>query len=85
MNRYAAILFLAAGLGAPLMVKADGPPQRYYDKQHNDYHEWNATEEKNYTVYLGEKHITVHTYQKAKPKEQQDYWKWRHEHPDEKR
>jgi hypothetical protein len=86
MNRFAITLtLLAAGLGAPLMVKADGPPQRYYDKQHKDYHEWNANEEKSYSVYLGEKHITVHTFQKAKPKEQQDYWNWRHQHPDEKR
>jgi hypothetical protein len=42
MKRYVWILFLAAGIGAPLMVKADGPPQRYYDKEHKDYHEWNA-------------------------------------------
>jgi hypothetical protein len=31
------------------------------------------------------KHITVHKFEKAPPKEWQDYWNGRHEHPDEKR
>jgi hypothetical protein len=81
MNRIAAGLALAIGLSAPLVVNADDH-KRYYDKSHKDYHEWNDNETKSFNIYLGEKHIQVHTWEKSPAREQQDYWKWRHEHPD---
>ena len=77
---------LAVGLiTAPLVMADDHDNKRYYDKTHKDYHQWNQNEDRNYTLFLGEKHIQVHTWKKAKPSEQQQYWNWRHEHPDEKR
>jgi hypothetical protein len=86
MNRYAITLLLAAGLGSPLMVRADDhDAKRYYDKQHKDYHQWNENEERHFSVYLGEKHVTVHTWDRATPREQQEYWNWRHVHPDNDR
>ena len=86
-NRCAAAVILAIGIAAPLAVAQDHDQdhKRYYDKTHKDYHNWDDNEQKNYTVYLNEKHIKVHTFTRARPSEQQQYWAWRHEHPDEKR
>jgi hypothetical protein len=84
-NRCAVAFLLALGLTAPLVRADDHDTKRYYDKTHKDYHQWNANEEKSYSVFLGENHIQVHTFKKAKPTEQQKYWQWRHDHPDEKR
>ena len=89
LNRCAAATLLAFGLTSVVMADDHDNNRtsnhRYYDKEHKDYHEWNANEEKSYGVYLNENHMKVHTYQKARPTEQQNYWKWRHEHPDEQR
>jgi hypothetical protein len=82
MTRFAPGLLLALSLAVPVAASADDHAKRYYDKEHKDYHEWNSNEERSYNVYLGERRITVHTWTKAKPRERQDYWKWRHEHPD---
>jgi len=84
MNRYSAALLLAIGLSTTLSVSADDRDEhkRYYDKGHKDYHEWNDNEARNFNLYLGEKHIRVHVWEKAPAREQQNYWKWRHEHPD---
>jgi len=81
MIRYSAALLLAIGLSAPLLM-ADDSNHRYYDKSHKDYHEWNANEDRNFGIFLGEKHIKVHVWAKAPASEQQQYWIWRHEHPD---
>jgi hypothetical protein len=83
-NRYAAAIVLAIGLTAPLVAQ-DQDHRRYYDKSHKDYHTWDDNEQKNYSVFLNEKHIQVHVFNKARPAEQQQYWQWRHDHPDEKR
>jgi len=87
MKRYAAALLLAVGLTltAPLVMADDHNNQRYYDKTHKDYHQWNDNEDRNFSLFLGEKHIKVHTWKQSRPSEQQQYWNWRHEHPDEKR
>lgn len=88
MNRYAITLFVVAGLGTPLMVKADDHDhdnKRYYDKEHKDYHEWNENEERNFAIFLNGKHLAIHTWDRASPRERQEYWNWRHQHPDERR
>jgi hypothetical protein len=84
-NRYAAALLLAVSLTAPLVMADDHDNKRYYDKSHKDYHQWNENEDRSYNQFLNEKHVQVHHWKKAKHAEQQEYWNWRHEHPDEKR
>jgi hypothetical protein len=76
-----AFVFLLAFSAA--FAQSDGT--LYYDKEHKDYHTWGPQERTNYTVYLGEKKIKVHTFKAAPASEKQDYWKWRHEHPDVKK
>ncbi len=81
MPRFLTSLIFAGALAAPLIVSAQ-PPHKYYDKTHKDYHEWNSNEDNMYHQFLTERHVKVHEFEKAKPSEQQAYWKWRHEHGD---
>jgi len=85
-NRTIGTFLLAIGLTAAPLAMADyHDNHRYYDRNHKDYHQWNDNEERSYGVFLNENHIQVHVFRKAGPAEQQQYWNWRHEHPDEKR
>ena len=85
-TRYFAALILASAITAiPMAFADDHDTHRYYDKNHKDYHQWNDNEDRSYGIFLNENHIQVHTFRKAKPEEQQRYWTWRHDHPDEKR
>jgi hypothetical protein len=77
-------------LGAALLgpaAFADDPhhDKRYYDRERKDYHEWNEHENQAYRHYLEDNHRTYHDWAKANRKEQQEYWHWRHEHPDNDR
>lgn len=89
MSRYALAFTLAVSFSMPMVMQADdhdkhdGDHQRrYYDQSHRDYHQWNDDEDRNFNLFLGERHIQVHAWTRAKSREQQEYWKWRHEHPD---
>lgn len=64
---------------------ANEQQRRYEDAAHNDSHEWNEQEDQAYRRYLTEHHKKYHDFAKANKKEQSDYWKWRHEHPDDNR
>ncbi|MBZ5624092.1 MAG: hypothetical protein LAQ69_36145 [Acidobacteriia bacterium] len=59
--------------------------RRYEDKAHKDFHEWNDNEDRAYRQYLQEHHKKYHDFAKANRKEQNDYWNWRHGHPDNDR
>ena len=56
--------------------------KRYYDPDVRDYHEWNDNEERAYRHYLQEQRRENHEWRKLNSKEQKEYWKWRHHHPD---
>ena len=85
-HRYAACFLAAIALTtAPLAIADDHDTHRYYDRSHKDHHRWNDNEQRNYDLFRNENHIQTHTFRQAKPSEQQQYWNWRHEHPDEKR
>ena len=83
---------LVAALAAPSGMKAAGQPQdnghqeenrnRIYDRQHNDYHNWDDNEDRSYRVYLTERHREYHPFVEIRVKEQRAYWNWRHRHPD---
>jgi len=89
-NRYIASLFLTAALVAPVSIMAASGLQdretkdqvRVYDKDHNDFHDWNDNEKKAWERYHTEKHIAHHEFSNADEKERADYWNWRHAHPD---
>jgi hypothetical protein len=89
---------LSAALAAPSVTSAAAKPQdngrqeehqrdnndrnRFYDRQHKDYHNWNDNEDRSFRVYLGERHREYHPFVELRVKEQNAYWKWRHRHPD---
>jgi hypothetical protein len=84
MRRYLHTFLLGAALMAPLGLRADDHPKRYYDRDHKDYHEWNEREQQAYQRYRDEKHIN-RDWQHARKQDQNEYWRWRHQHQDEDR
>ena len=87
-HHYIASLFLSAAIVAPGSIMASPVPQqaeaqvRVYDKGHKDYHNWDDNENRAWGQYLSENRRSSHEYAKANKKEQSQYWKWRHSHPD---
>jgi len=87
-HRYVAALFLTAALAAPVSMLAAPVPQdagvqvRVYDRDHRDYHNWDDHERHAWGVYLTNNHRHDHEYEHSNRREQRDYWKWRHSHPD---
>jgi hypothetical protein len=87
-HSYIASLFLTAVLATPVAMVAVPVPQeagvqvRVYDKGHKDYHNWDDNENRAWGQYLTENHRSSHEFAKANKKEQSQYWKWRHAHPD---
>ena len=85
-HRYIASLFLTATLVAPVAIMA--APQeanvqvRFYDRQHKDYHNWDDNENRSWGVFLTQNHKRSHEFSRANKREQSNYWKWRHNHPD---
>jgi hypothetical protein len=87
-NRYISSLLLAASLTAPVAIMAapapndDGVQVRVYDAHHKDYHNWDDHENRSWGVYLTNNHRRPHEYSHSRKREQNNYWDWRHAHPD---
>ena len=75
-------LFAGATLIAPGTMMAEGHEKRYYDRDGRDYHTWNDHEDRAYRVYLGEQHREYRDFRKERAIQQNEYFRWRHEHPD---
>jgi hypothetical protein len=82
-------LLLSASIVAPAAVFASPAPppasqedRGIYDREHKDYHKWDDHEQSAWGRFLAEKHRKDHDFAKAKRKEQEEYWAWRHSHPD---
>ncbi len=74
---------LAASILAPVALMGDDHhDKRYYDRDGHDYHVYNNQEDRAYRVYLGEQHRDYREFRRVKPVQQQEYFRWRHEHPD---
>jgi len=90
--RHVSFLFLSAAMTLPLAVRTGAATQeehrddkketRVYDRSHKDYHQWDNNEDRAYRRYLGEQHQDYRDYSKLKHNEQNQYWTWRHGHPD---
>ena len=89
-HRFVASLFLTAALAGPMAMMAVPSPQgatvqvKVYDRSHKDYHNWDDNENRSWGVYLTNNHRPQHEYAKSKKSEQDQYWNWRHSHPDGK-
>lgn len=54
--------------------------QRFYDRDHRDYHAWNRDEDRRYREYLAERHREYREFSRLSAKRQREYWRWRHDH-----
>jgi len=80
-------LFLTAALAisGPIVAAAAqdaGIQVRVYDSHHHDYHNWDDREDRAYRGYVTGRHESYVTYEHRNHRYQQNYWKWRHNHPD---
>jgi hypothetical protein len=83
MRRYLGAFMLSAMLIAPVAIRADDHhDKRYYDSSRKDYHEWNDHEQEAYKRWSQEQHRQYRDWNKASKRDQQAYFKWRHDHPD---
>ncbi len=60
----------------------DSGQRTYYDAGHKDKHQWNDHEATVWTTYRTEHHVKQSDFAKTNKKQQQQYWNYRHEHPD---
>jgi hypothetical protein len=79
-------LFLAAAIAAPALVVVQGKAQdvqvRIYDRDHHDYHNWDAHEDHTYRHYLVIHHRSYVVYTRQHHSVQRHYWNYRHTYPD---
>jgi hypothetical protein len=91
LHRYLVSLLLGAALIATVGIQAkesdrncqDKDNRGYYDRDHKDCHGWDDREDRAYRKWWQAKHKTHREFSKLKAKQQSEYWKWRHEHPDD--
>jgi hypothetical protein len=55
---------------------------RVYDEPRRDYHRWDGGEERAYRAYLAERRREYVEFRRLNKREQEEYWEWRHGHPD---
>jgi hypothetical protein len=86
IHRFIGAMFLAAAIVAPVAVVANAQEAsvqvRVYDRDHRDYHNWDDREDHAYRRYLTENRRGYVEYNTQNEREQRNYWKWRHKHPD---
>jgi hypothetical protein len=61
-------------------------PYRAYDAYYNDYHRWDDREADYYRQWSTETHRDAgRDFRKLPSEEQEEYWKWRHQHTGDKK
>jgi hypothetical protein len=76
-------LLVGTAVTVPMTARAaDHHEKRYYDRDGRDYHAWNDKEDRAYRMYLEEQHREYREFGKNKAAQQREYFRWRHEHPD---
>ena len=90
MKRYLTVLFVGAALAGSVPVGAEAQEhqsntqtKRYYDQNARDYHEWNQNENRVYHQYAKANLKKDRAFAKINSKQKQEYFKWRHNHPDD--
>jgi len=89
MNRpyqYFSALLLSAALAAPVITTGcAGARIRVYDSYHNDYHRWDADEDRYYRQWEVEVRLPHREFRDRDGDEQRRYWDWRHSRGDQDR
>ena len=89
MNKLLSILALSGALLIPTCAIAQDhhdhdrdQHQRYYDKKHKDYHEFDNRENNAWRMYAEQQHRSNLAWERANERQKQNYWNWRHSHSD---
>jgi hypothetical protein len=78
--------WLACALAIAGLTLACVHRYRAYDAYYNDYHVWNDREVAFYQRWVNETHRDPkRDFRTLPPDEQEEYWKWRHQHSDHER
>jgi len=80
LSAFTVMAALAGSLLAPVAAHAQGVELKFYDRSHKDYHNWNADEDRVYRQYLTDNHRKYRDFKKMSKKQQDEYWRWRHDH-----
>jgi hypothetical protein len=56
---------------------------RYYDRQGKDWHTWDQKESQSYERYRQENHLKDREFKKIPKKQQDQYFRWQHQHSDD--
>jgi hypothetical protein len=88
-------LLVAGALTLPLGLQAQdrddhhdrddrGKNHRVYDRDRKDYHQWNDSEDRAYRQWYEQRYHgkEYRDFNRLKRKDQDDYWKWRHQRGD---
>lgn len=86
MNRVLLVALFASAVSLVpcTAIAQDHGTHTYTDNGRGDKHEWNTREDESWKRYREEHHVRQEHFDKLKRKQQNEYWKWRHEHPDER-
>lgn len=82
IKKYLGSMVLCTAMLTPLLTSGCAARGRYYDGYYHDYHRWDGREDHQYRVWLTERHYEYRDFNRLDRDQQQDYWKWRHEHSD---
>jgi Ni/Co efflux regulator RcnB len=90
MKKIFMTIALGAALAGPAILSAqpqdhhdDHRDDKYWDRKHNDHHEWNANEDKAYHRYWEDQHRKYVDWDHANQRQRDAYWAWRHNHSDQ--
>lgn len=75
---------MGVAVSSPIIVCgcAEHATVRVYDPHYDDYHVWNHGEVVYYRQWVIETRRPYREFRTLPPAEQQEYWAWRHHHPD---
>ena len=73
---------LAAFITAAVTSTGCAVRVRTYDPYYHDYHRWDHDEDRAYRRFLDERHERYRDFKGLDSDEQQQYWRWRHDHKD---
>ena len=91
MKQFCMMALLGTLLSSSVALRADDDHdkhrertdnRRYYDKYNKDYHTWGSDEDQAWHSYLESNHRPYREFNHASKREQEQYFKWRHQHND---